>query len=160
LKTFARKIKLVAMNQSQDPPKFGKLFSEAVNQSVRDYYHLHRDLLVPGHWQVRLRKRAPLVPCRTYLTDCEPGTDNLLDRWPLPFLAGEILGEVCDPEDIFACPERRPIRPLVTSSCTLTIEQTYAYMVADARHAAEHRPWDPLSKPMRRVDLTKADPLF
>lgn len=140
---------------------YAKLFREAVRDSVRDYYALHPALMIEGFWLIRLKKRAPLVPARTYLTSSEPGNPkNLLDRWPLPILAGEILGQVCDPLDIFAAPERQPLRSLIKNGVHLSVEEHYRFRVADAQHAAEHRPEDPLADPLKRVNLENLPPLF
>jgi hypothetical protein len=137
-------------------PNYGRLFRQAVAESVRDYYREHRELLIEGYWLLRLRKRAPWIPARTYWTHSEPGNaDNLLDRWPLPFLAGEIAGDVADPLDIFGAGERTPLTP----RGGLTIEQEYRYRVADMRHAKHYRPEDPLANPRRAVDLTRIPPI-
>lgn len=142
-------------------PNFAQLFREAVKDSIRDYYALHRHLMIEGYWLIRLRKGAPLVPARTYLTNAEPGNpENILDRFPLPYLAGEIMGEVADPLDIFAAPERRPLRPLIIKGVHLSIAEHYGFLVADAQHAAQYRKDDPLAQPLKKVDLTKSPTLF
>jgi len=136
---------------------YARLFREAVDDGQRDFYHQHRELMVEGWWQVRLRKRAVWVPARTFWTDAEPGMpDNILDRWPLPFLTAEIAGEMADPLDVFGAPERREIMP----NDGLSIEQEYAYLVATLRHAKTHLPDNPLANPKRAIDLRKMESLF
>ena len=131
-------------------PNYARLFAEAVEDSVRDYLCAHRELLVPGYWAIKLRKRGPPVPARTMMIDHEPGNpENKLDRWPLPYLAGEIAGAVADPLDIFAAPLRWPLQP----RGGLTVEREYAFQVADIRHARQWRKEDPIANPRRRVRL-------
>jgi len=138
-------------------PNYAKLFAEAVTDSVRDYFRAHPELMVPGYWLIRRRKRAPQIPARTYLCDHEPGDEeNKLDRWPLPILAGEIAGDVADPLDIFGARERVPLKPRPPLK---TVEQEYAYRVQDMRHARIYRPDDPLAQPHRAVDLTRIPPI-
>jgi hypothetical protein len=63
---------------------YARLFAEAVAERVRDYL-LDRqpERLVPGYWQVRLHRRGPWVPARSYWADHEPGNpENKRDRWP------------------------------------------------------------------------------
>lgn len=130
-------------------PKFSRLFAEAVSDSIRDYYHQNRHLLTAGYWLIARSKRHPFIPARTYWTNAEPGNaENLLDRWPLPLLAGEIGGEVADPLDIFGVRMRREIEP----RAGLTIEEEYSFLTADFRHAKLYRPDDPISKPDRRIN--------
>lgn len=134
-------------------PNYARLFGEAVTDSIRDYYHEHRELLVPGYWLIKFNKRGASIPARTYWCDHEPGNpNNLLDRWPLLFLAGEIAGEVADPLTIFGARERVPIKP----RGGLTQEQEYRYQVADLRHARLYRPNEPAVTPRRRVNLQTA----
>ncbi len=138
-------------------PNYGRLFRAAVTDSVRDYYREHHELLVEGFWLIRLRKLAPQIPARTYLCNHEPGApDNILDRWPLPFLAGEIAGDVADPLDIFGARDREPLKPRPPLK---TVEQEYAFLVEDMRHARLYRPEDPLAQPRRAVDLTRIPPI-
>lgn len=143
-------------------PNYAQLFREAVEDAKRDYILEHPEIMIPGFWLIRLHKRAPLIPARTYLTSAEPGNpENILDRWPLPILAGEIIGEVVDPADIFAAPERQPIEELA-SPVRLSIEAHYNYLVADAKHAARSpsRRHEPIANPRRVIDLTRMKPLF
>jgi hypothetical protein len=141
------------MRRTRNPgPNYARLFAEAVTDSVRDYYREHRELLVPGYWAIKLRTGGPPVPARTYECDHEPGNpENKLDRWPLPFIAGEIAGDVADPLDIFAARSRAPLRP----RGGLTIEQEYRYQVADIRHARQWRRDDPIANPTHRVRLSR-----
>jgi hypothetical protein len=133
-------------------PNYARLFAEAIAENIRDYYSEHRELLVPGHWVIKLRKHAPLIPARTFWCDHEPGNpENKLDRWPLPFIAGEIAGDIADPLDIFGARDRAPLEP----RGGLTIEQEYAYRVADIRHARRWRPDHPIANPTRRVVLSR-----
>jgi hypothetical protein len=133
-------------------PNYARLFAEAVNDAVRDYLCEHRELLVPGYWAIKLRTGGPPVPARTFWCDHEPGNpDNKLDRWPLPFIAGEIAGDVADPLDIFAARSRVPLRP----RGGLTQPQEYAFQVADIRHARVWRPDEPIANPRHRVRLSR-----
>ena len=87
--------------------------------------------------------------------------ENILDRWPLPLLIGEIIGEECDPAVIFACPERRPIERMLRDEMILTPEQHYRYLVAVAQHAALYlKGRDPLATPLQRANLRRLPPLF
>ena len=52
---------------------------------------------VPGYWLVYPRRGARHVPARIWWCDHEPGNpENLLDRWPVPFLAAEIGARWCE----------------------------------------------------------------
>lgn len=136
------------------------IWRAALDQAARDYVLDHREMMIPGYWLIRLRRFAPLIPARTFLSYGEPGNpSNLLDRWPLPLLDGEICGEYADPVDIFAAPERRSLGPMVTP-VRLSVERHYQYLVADMRHAMAHRKLDPLAHPRRRVDLRHVEPLY
>jgi hypothetical protein len=130
-------------------PNYARLFAEAIEDSVRDYYLEHRELLVPGYWAIKLRKRGPPVPARTFFCDHEPG--NPENKLEVSFLAGEIAGDVADPLDIFAAPVRAELEP----RGGLTQPQEYAYRVADIRHARQWRKDDPLANPRRRVRLNR-----
>jgi hypothetical protein len=139
------------------------LFAEAVDDAIRDYAHDNPEemqrLAEQEYWLVQLGKNYPPVPARVWWCDHEPGNpENKLDG--PPFLAAEIAGEPADPLDVYAAVERRPRdkRPMVPIR-RLTLEQTYAYLVADLRHAQRWRPDDPLAQPRRRVNLTRIAPL-
>jgi hypothetical protein len=139
------------------------LFAEAVNDAIRDYARDNPEEMQPlaeqGYWLIQLGKNYPPIPARVWWCDHEPGNpENKLDR--PPFLMAEIAGEPADPLDVYAAVERRPRdkRPMVPIR-PLTIERTYAYLVADLRHAQRWRPDDPLAQPRRRVDLTRIAPL-
>jgi hypothetical protein len=139
-------------------PAFGRLFREAVAENVRDYIRMNEaTLLVPGYWLIRRRKKSPLIPAWSYWTDAEPGNpENKLDRWPLPFIAGEIGGELADPLDIFCARDRIELVP----QRGLTVEQEYAFRCADLKHAKRHRPEDPLANPERAVNLARIPPIL
>lgn len=131
---------------------YARLFSEAVAESVRDDLAAHPERMVPGYWQIRLHRNGPWVPARTYWCDHEPGVpDNKLDRWPLPYLAGELIGDPADPVDILAARWRRPLVAWVG----LTITQEYAFQVELCRHAAEYESAarEPLAQPRRAANL-------
>jgi hypothetical protein len=131
-------------------PNYAQLFAEAIEDSVRDYYREHRELQVPGYWTIKLRKRGPPVPARTFWCDHEPGNpENKVDQ---PFLAGEIAGDVVDPLDVFAAPVRDELKP---RGVLKTPEQEYAYRVADIRHARQWRKDEPIANPRRRVRLSR-----
>jgi hypothetical protein len=126
-------------------PYYGRLFREAVSESVRDDFAAHRELMIAGFWMISRSKRHPEIPARTYWTNAEPGNpDNVLDRWPLPFIAGEIGGDLADPLDIFGAPRKRQIK-----------EAEYQYQMASMAWAREYSPEEPLANPDRRVDLSK-----
>jgi hypothetical protein len=144
-------------------PNYARLFAEAVDQSIRDYasdnpQEMHR-LAEQGYWLIQLGKNFPPIPARVWWCDHEPGNpENKLDT--PPYLAAEIAGEPVDPLDVYAAVERRPIdkRPLVPKE-GLSVEQEYAYRVADLQHAQRWRPDDPLANPRRRVNLTRIAPI-
>jgi hypothetical protein len=138
------------MRRTRNPgPNYARLFAEALTDSVRDYYREHRELLVPGYWAIKLRKRGPPVPARTFWCDHEPGNpENKLDQ---PFFAAEIAGDAVDPLDIFAAPVRDTLRP----RGGLNQAQEYAYQVADIRHARQWRRDDPIANPTHRVRLSR-----
>jgi len=138
-------------------PNYAALFRAAVKDSVRDYYALHREKLTSGFWLIRHNKRSPLVPARTFWTTADPYFPwNELDRWPLPYLAGEICGQIADPLDIFGAPWRTPLGP----KHDLTVEERYQYLCADAAHAKVWRRDEPEARPRQRVDLSRAKALF
>jgi hypothetical protein len=116
-----------------------------------------------GFWMVYARQGSVLVPSRIFWCDWEPGNEeNKLDRWPIPFLAGEIAGRWVDPADIWErvlLRETRPnhwrcAHPLVPQD-GLTVAEEYEYRVALLTHAKEHRPTSPLAKPYKPVDLSQ-----
>jgi hypothetical protein len=56
-----------------------------------------------GYWMVRLRRDGPEVPARLFWCDHEPGIpENKLDRWPMPYLQGQIGTDLADPYEIWA----------------------------------------------------------
>jgi hypothetical protein len=91
------------------------------------------------------------------LRDHEPGNpENKLDRWPIPFLAGEIAGDPADPEDIFGARERITMVP----RDGLTVEETYKFLIAEMHWARQHAPNDAAARPQRHLaDLTNLDPI-
>lgn len=136
-------------------PNHGRLFREAVAESVRDYARQHPESVeaLVGYWLIRDGKKRPLIPARIWWCHHEPGCpDNKLDQ---PFLAGEIAGQPVDPVDIYAAHDHQEMVP----KGGLTLAQEYAWRVADMEHAREYRPDDPIANPRRRINLTKIPPL-
>jgi hypothetical protein len=135
-------------------PNFGRLFGEAVRESIIDHYP--RDRIEAGYFLIRLGRGRPLVPARIYWRDHEPGNEeNKLDRWPLPALAGEIIGRYCDPVEVWTGRDREPLQP----PAGYTVERWYQYLVDDASWAKEHAPETPIAKPWRKVDYTAIPPI-
>lgn len=133
-------------------PNYARLFAEAVEDATHDYLCANRQLLVPGYWSIKLRTHGPPIAARTYWCDHEPGNPaNKLDRWPLPFIAGEIAGDVADPLDIIGARWRESLRP----RGGLTQVQEYAYQVARIRHARVWHPDEPIANPRHRVRLSR-----
>lgn len=99
----------------------------------------------PGHWMMRLAKRAPAVPARIYFvrTWREPDAwpPNLMDR--SPFLVAEILGEIVPWSDVW---ERRG---------TSISEEEFNYQMALYDWTKRNAPWEPLANPTEPVDLRK-----
>ena len=137
---------------------FKRLFAEAVRDSIIDNYP--RDKIEPGYYLIRLGRERPLVVAsRIYWRDFEPGDEaNKLDRWPIPVLAGEMLGEYCDPVLVWTGRDRRRLT-LPDDGRAWTIEGYYRYLCADADHARAWRPEEPVAAPYRQVDLTKVPPI-
>jgi hypothetical protein len=136
---------------------YARLWSEVITEDQRDYAHDNPEVLQPGYWLIKKRKRFAPLPARIYWCDHEPGNpENKLDRWPLPFLAGEIAGEPADPEDIFGARERITMVP----RDGLTIEETYKFLIAEMHWARQHAPNDAAARPQRHLaDLTNLDPI-
>jgi len=133
-------------------PNFGQM----IGDSARDIA-AGQELIVPGFWQIRLRRGRPWIPAKTFWTASEPGNPgNVRDRWPPLVIAAEILGEFASPLEVFGAPERRPLQPLITSDARLSITQHYRYLVALGRYKMQHEGWDPRAL----VDLTRVAPLF
>jgi hypothetical protein len=140
-------------------PKYGKLFREAKEDSQRDYYHLHRELMIEGYWRIRSGHGTPWIPARTYWSDAEPGNPgNLLDRWPLPILVGEIAGEPVDPLDIFGLAGGK--REELVPQDGLTVEEEYRYQTAVLLHRETYTPNHPLGQRRRRINLIKMEPIY
>jgi hypothetical protein len=142
-------VELALHTPRRPSPNYARLFAEAVEDSVRDYYLEHREAWVPGYWTIKWHRRGPPIPARTFWCDHEPGDkENKLDQ---PFLAGEIAGNVVDPLDIIANRDRAPLQP----RGGLTVEREYAFQVADIRHARQWRPHEPIANPRHRVRLSR-----
>ena len=82
------------------------------------------------------------MPARIYWTHAEPGEpENLLDRWPLLFLAAEIAGKVADIDDIWL---RRGVE---------VDEREFRFRMADLLYTQEHAPTEPIANPSRKIDI-------
>jgi hypothetical protein len=138
---------------------FRRLFAEAIQDSIRDYYQqpAHRALIEPGFYSIRLGRGRALVAARIWWCNHEPGVpENTLDRWPIPFLAGEILGEWCDPAMIWVGRDRCPLVPTFPLT---TVEQEYAYQCGLSAWAKDYARDEPIARPRRPVDLTALPPI-
>ena len=126
---------------------FRRLFAEAVTDAVRDHASQERTMRA-GHYLICLGKGRPWVAARiTGPLDHEPGDpDNQLDRSPLCLpLVADILGEECDPLDVW-CAWRREE----------TTEAEYAFRCADATYARQYAPQEPQVRPQRKVDMLQS----
>jgi hypothetical protein len=109
-------------------------------------------LCQPGHWKLRIVRHGALVPARIFWCDHEPGNEeNRLDRWPVPFSAGEVAGEWVDPRWIWLrviggnAVQWKRAEPIEASE--------YRYLMADMSWARLYAPDEPIANPRRRVDL-------
>jgi hypothetical protein len=130
-------------------PAYGRLFREAVRESVADYAQQER-LMRPGYWQIRLVKRGPILPARVWLCDHEPDNpENKLDTGP--YFVAEIGGKPGDPLDVFTASYRKEI----------TEEAQHQFELDDLLYA---RKWSPreakAQHPYRRVKLTEIAPVY
>ena len=127
---------------------YSRLFAEAVAEAILDDLGERPERLVEGYWQIRLHRRGPWVPARTYWTHCEPGnSENPLDRWPLPILAGELMGVPIDASTILAARWRRQM-PVPTER--MTIDQEYRFQVAASQWSLDYE-----ADPKKPVNLLK-----
>jgi hypothetical protein len=141
---------------------FRRLFAEAIRDTIIDQFD--RSLLRVGYYEIKFHIKlkpgqfVPFVPARIYWRDHEPGLGmewNKLDRWPLPVLAGEILGEDVDPVLVWTGRDRRPL----SAPTGHTLDSWYRYKVADAIWAADHAPEEPIAHPRRPARLTSLPPI-
>jgi len=139
---------------------FRRLFAEAIRDIIID--QSDRSLIQPGYYEIKFHIRlkpgqfVPFVPARIYWRDHEPGLEaNKLDRWPLPVLAGEILGQDVDPVLVWTGRDRRPL----VAPPRHTLHSWYRYLVADAQWAAAHATDEPIAHPRRPASLTKIAPI-
>lgn len=117
-------------------------FARAASWAPANY----RELVQPGYFLIRLVRHGPMIAARIYWCDHEPGNpENKLDRWPIPFLAGEVAGEDVDPLGIWLARDRTPID-----------SAEYRFRDADRRWVEEFAPHEPLAKPLRKADLMQA----
>lgn len=95
-----------------------------------------------GCWMIRAVKNGPLIPARIFWCSHEPGVpENLLDRWPIPFLAAEIAGRWVDVDRVWHV-KGRPIT-----------EAEFRFQMADLEHAKRWRPNEAIAQPHKPVDL-------
>lgn len=73
----------------------------------------------------------------------------------MPVLAGEILGEYCDPVLVWTGRGRRPL----IAPEGYTVDRWYEYLVEDAKWAAEYAQHEPIARPRRPARLTQISPL-
>jgi hypothetical protein len=131
---------------------FRRLFAEAIRDSIVDNFD--RSLIRAGYYSGRLGTDKMLVEALIYLRDHEPGNpENKLDGPPV--LAGEILGEYCDPVLVWTLSDRQPLR----APHGYTAAGWYAYRSDLASWAKVNDPDDPLARPYRPVDLTALEPI-
>ena len=122
---------------------FRKMFAESIQENVRD--HSDRSKIETGYFRIRCGRDRPLVAARIYDRDPDDGDSP----------AGEILGEPIDPVFVWTGRDRQPLQPLKG----MTVEQTYAYLCADAAWAKVNAPEEPIARPYRKVDLTALPPV-
>jgi hypothetical protein len=135
-----------------DHPGIKYFFAEAIRDSIVDNFD--RSVIRPGYYSGRYGTDKMLVEARIYLRDHEPGNpENKLDGPPV--LAGEILGEYCDPVLVWTLSDRRPMR--VPQGYTAA--GWYAYRSHLADWTKVNAPEEPLARPYRRVDLTSLPPI-
>ena len=110
-------------------------------------------LVRPGYWKLRLVRSGPFVPARIWLCDHEPfNEDNTLDRWPIPFPAGEVAGQWVDPREIWL----RVIGDSVIWKRVEPIdERVFKWMMKDMSWAKEYAPDDPIANPRRPANLSQ-----
>lgn len=121
---------------------------------------------------IRARRDGPLVPAKLWLDDCEPGTDNRLDRGRLsPYPRAEIGGREIDPQRLLdrlgvwrrtgdmpllphevvaalADPTRCTPRPIGHWAYAQPISAgEYSYRLAHLEWTRRHRPADPVGRP-------------
>jgi hypothetical protein len=116
----------------------------------------------PGYWMMYVVRGGVTVPARIWWCNHEPGNEeNALDRWPIPFLAGEIGGKWLDPKEIWlrvlmrdSAPNHwrcaQPMRPKEG----LTEEEEYRHLMNDMAWLKKNEPGDPHAKPYKPVKLS------
>ncbi len=95
------------------------------------------------------------------MADHEPGNEeNKLDRWPIPFLAGEIGGRWVDPKEIWLRVLQRETEPNhwkcampIIPKDGLTPAEEYQYQLALLEYAKQNDVTHPLAKPYKPVNL-------
>lgn len=114
---------------------------------------LSEDIIVepePGFYMIRFGPNRPEVPARIWLTDCEPGTDNKMDRGTgRTWFDAELSGERADPHLVMRARERRPIS-----------EDEYKFQVADIAWARKWEPNDPRLRPTKRSRIEDMPPVM
>lgn len=142
---------------------FRRLFAEAIRDTIVD--QSDRSLIEPGYYEIKFRVKlkagqfVPFVPARIYWRDHEPGNPaNKLDRWPLPVLAGEIVGQDADPILVWTGLDRRPLI-VPAEHPGHTVSTWYLYCVANARWAEAHAPDEAIGRPRRPSSLTDLPPI-
>jgi hypothetical protein len=110
-----------------------------------------RDMSRPecGFWLVKRGRNTPQVPARIFWCDHEPNEPtNILDRWPIPFLAAEIAGKPVDLDEVW----HRKGTPIT--------EKEYLFLMAERAWLQKYQPNDPLAnpdKPVRIADIPLPD---
>lgn len=105
----------------------------------------------PGFYQTRLTKGGPFVPARVWF--------NIADRDE----AGDLMDDECMMMEIDG---KRIQTELAMNEKWLWMygwpitKADYDFMMADSKHAKEHRPDDPKATPTKTIDLSTQRPIF
>lgn len=122
--------------------RYGKLFRQAVAESVRDFWKENRHKIETGFWLVQLKRRGPWCPAAIMLihTAYEPGNPtNLMER--SPFLAAFVSGEPVDLEDVMS----RRVHSIT--------EDVYWRSCQEIDRARSLNVYDPRAHPRRAIKL-------
>jgi hypothetical protein len=114
-----------------------------------------------GYWLLYSRRDGVLLPARIWLCNHEPGDpENILDRWPIPFLAGEIGGKWVEPAEIWYRVLRRETEPNhwkcahpIIPKEGLTLHQEFLFLMSEMAWLKENDRTHPLARPNKPVSL-------
>ena len=126
------------------------------------------DVIVPGHYEVRLRKGGPPVGARiAFMAPDDPITGEPLDRsyrhrlW----IGGREVQNDGTPSGVNPATGRwrRGFLDVLWNTalhCTPIDETRYRYLVSVHEWAVQHAPHRPEANPRQRVNLGEAAPLY